>query len=238
MNDHWTATSLRDPPGVIGGVQLPIDASSPRSYDVGSARVGGYIGYNWQFAPKWVGGVEIDAAWANATSTKGGFPGCSPPGAGTGCVAGFGYAPGGPFGGDTTSVSMRADGSARARVGFLTTPDALLYGTGGVAWQNIQSGGNCGPLASSSYCNSNPLLAPIVPTSITQSATLVGWTAGGGVEVHTWGNWLVRVEYRYANFGTRSNVFAFGSSPAGSNTYRFQLNPSINIGTVGLAYKF
>jgi len=50
----WTATSLRDPPGIppAVGVVLPIDASSPTDYRAGSLRFGGYVGYNWQFDPE------------------------------------------------------------------------------------------------------------------------------------------------------------------------------------------
>src|SRR4051794_5383539 len=46
-----------------------IDASNPRSFDPASARIGGYIGYNWQFAPSWLVGVEGDIAWADNTQT-------------------------------------------------------------------------------------------------------------------------------------------------------------------------
>ena len=40
---------------------FPIDASNPRGFDPASARIGGYIGYNWQFAPSWLVGIEGDA---------------------------------------------------------------------------------------------------------------------------------------------------------------------------------
>jgi outer membrane immunogenic protein len=236
MDNPWTATSLRDPPGpLLGGVQLPIDGTSPRNYDGQSARLGGYLGYNWQFSPLWVVGVEADAAWADSRNApKGGFPGCSSS-SGLGCVAGFNYAPGAPFGGDTTGVDMRWDASVRGRIGFLITPDVLLYGTGGVAWQHIEATGNCGPFPSSFYCNGSTQPSP---SSITQTTTLVGWTAGAGVEVHVADGWLVRAEYRYANFETWNSVFAFGPTDAGDNTYRFQLHPTTNIVTAGVAYKF
>jgi outer membrane immunogenic protein len=236
MDNPWTATSLRDPPGpLLGGVQLPIDGTSPRNYDGQSARLGGYLGYNWQFSPLWVVGVEADAAWADSrNSAQGGFPGCSPSGA-LGCVAGFTYGLGGPFGGDNTRVDMRWDASMRGRLGFLVTPDLMLYGTSGVAWQNIEVTGNCGPWPTSFYCNGPP---QPTPSSITQTATLVGWTAGFGVEAHVTAGWLLRAEYRYANFGTWNSVFAFGQTTTGDNTYRFQLHPTTNIVTAGVAYKF
>jgi len=236
MGNQWTATSLRDPPGpLLGGVQLPIDGTSPRNYDSTSVRLGAYLGYNWQLSRLWLVGLEADVAWADSRNAPHqGFPGCSPPGA-SGCVAGFGYNPGAPFGGDMTSVNMRWDASARGRIGFLVSPDTLLYGTGGVAWQHIAATGDCGPWPTSFYCNGPP---QPTPSSLTQNTFLLGWTVGVGAEVRVAAGWLVRAEYRYANFGTWNSVFAFGSTPSGDNTYRFALRPTTNIVTAGVAYKF
>jgi outer membrane immunogenic protein len=232
MDNPWTATSLRDPPGPIGGTQLPIDGTSPRNYNGQSARLGGYLGYNWQFSRLLVVGIEGDWAWADSNNApQGGFPGCSV----IGCVAGFAYAPGGPFGGDTTRVNMRWDASVRGRLGFLIAPDVLLYGTGGVTWQEIEADGNCGPFASSFYCNGGGQPSP---SNIIQTTTLAGWTAGAGVEVHVYGGLLLRGEYRYSDIGTWNSVFPFGRTTAGDSTYRFQLHPTTNIVTTGVAYKF
>src|SRR4029453_1620336 len=63
---------------------FPIDASSPRGYDPASARVGGYIGYNWQFAPSWLGGIEADIAWADDNQSTRGIVGCT-----ISCLAGW-----------------------------------------------------------------------------------------------------------------------------------------------------
>jgi outer membrane immunogenic protein len=239
MDDQWTATSLFDSGGPVpGALALPIDASSPRNYNITGARAGGYVGYNWQFDPKWVAGVEADMAWAYARSTQGGFPGCSSP---AGCVSGATVVPNGlPFGGDTTRVTMNWDASIRGRLGYLIASDTLIYGTGGVAFQNVQAFGQCvSPFLSSLLCFTLTGAATPSP-GITQSATLVGPTIGAGVEQHLWGNWLLRAEYRYANFGSWSTLFAF-PSPApgvGNNTYRFSNAINTNIAEAGLAYKF
>ena len=72
LDDRWTATSLFDGGGPLtGSPALPIDASSPRHYDITGARVGGYVGYNWQFDSKWVAGIEADAAWAHELNASG-----------------------------------------------------------------------------------------------------------------------------------------------------------------------
>jgi len=237
LRDKWTATSLFDNGGPAPGLgfpALPIDASSPRTYDLTGFRAGGYVGYNWQFSPTWVGGIEGDAAWANESQTRAGLPGCSTP---AGCVAGVATPPGPTFGGDTTSVKMLWDASARARLGYLVTPDLLLYATGGAAFQRIEVFGQCGPYFISAHCLSNTVnfLAP----GITQSTTLVGWTVGVGLEHHLWGNWLLRAEYRYADFGTWNTSFPFFAGPlVNNNTYRFSNAVNTNIFKAGLAYKF
>ena len=102
---------------------------------------GGTVGYNWQFGPIWVVGVEGDAAWADDSQTQFGLPGCA-----VNCVRGAVVTPSAlPSGGDSASVKMLWDASARGRLGYLVTPDLLIYATGGVAWQNIEASGQCGP---------------------------------------------------------------------------------------------
>jgi outer membrane immunogenic protein len=228
---NWTATSLRDPPGVFVGIPLPMDASSPRSYRPASLRAGGYLGYNWQIAPQWVVGVEGDAAWADKTANAVGFPGCAP--AIGGCTAPITPAP--LSGGDTTSVKLGWDASLRGRAGWLPTPNLLLYATGGAAWQNLASAGSCGPVVTSAYCNG--IVQP-VPGSITNSTTRLGWTIGGGLEWKVSASWFTRAEYRFADFATWNEVFGFGTGIFGSNTYRYQLNVHTHMATFGLGYKF
>src|ERR1022692_3026482 len=48
----WTTTSL------VSSFPEVIDASSPRNYQPSGLRAGGYAGYNWQLASRWVGGIE------------------------------------------------------------------------------------------------------------------------------------------------------------------------------------
>src|SRR6266576_1978346 len=72
----WTATLING--GVASGstpATAP-DASSPRTYDLTAARLGGYAGFNWQFGP-WVIGPEAAFAWADAKQTRAFIPGCS-----------------------------------------------------------------------------------------------------------------------------------------------------------------
>jgi len=217
----WTATQLGDPVGFV-----PPDASSPTSFDPAGVRAGGYVGYNWQTGP-WVYGVEFDAAWSDATVTKAGLPGCA-----IECFPGFP----GP-GGDSAAVKLGWDASARVRLGHLITPDILLYATGGAAWQNISASGTCSISSTAPFCDTAP---PFTAMTQTDSVTLPGWTVGAGVESRFLANWLVRAEYRYAQFQSWNDTFWVGQpafSP-GDDAYHHNLKLETHIVTFGLAYQF
>jgi outer membrane immunogenic protein len=132
---------------------------------------------------------------------------------------------------------MGWDASARARVGYLFTPTLLLYGTGGVAWQNFQVSGTCLHSGGDPFC----FPAPGSPTSmVTNSTTRTGWTVGIGLETEIYQNWLMRAEYRYSDFGTFNGAMNFNVSgvPIGVDTYRYSLRVNTQIATFGVGYKF
>lgn len=214
----WKTTSTSDLPGTI------VDASSPRSYNPSGFRAGGYAGYNWQIA-NWVWGVEADLAWAHSRETSAGIPGCSINCAG---AAGPGV--------DSSSVQMQWDASLRGRLGVLIDPTLLMYGTGGVAWQNFKTSGTCQHSGSDPQCTS---AAGTPFDTQTNSKTLTGWTIGAGLE-KMYGNWLLRAEYRFSKFDDLKGVFPF-SAPgvaAGTDTSRYNLSAETHVLTAGLAYKF
>jgi outer membrane immunogenic protein len=106
-------------------------------------------------------------------------------------------------------VKMGWDASARLRIGYLVMPAVLLYGTGGVAWQSIQTTGTCqhsGPDPQCTFAAGTPF------DTQTNSRTLTGGTIGAGIEVRAYQNWLLRGEYRYAHFSTFNDVLAFASA--------------------------
>jgi outer membrane immunogenic protein len=86
--------------------------------DTGTGFTGGIIaGYNWQFAPRWVAGIEGDFSWLGIDHT----------------VDAYNIVPGlGSYNLDTRWLA-----TARARLGYSTGP-ALLYVTGGGAWVNYE----------------------------------------------------------------------------------------------------
>jgi outer membrane immunogenic protein len=194
------------------------------SFDNAAVRIGPYFGYNWQFGSQWVAGIEGDWAWANRTTTQGGFK--------------FFQAVPGFMPDSTYSIKAGWDASARARLGFLATKTLLVYTTGGAAWLRTDITSNCG--ATSCFPGA------VTPATITNSSTWAGWTIGGGIETMFGPNWMLRAEYRYADYGTKSFVDVRPCSPTPSPTCGTQtsLNVAYNVSlksqlvTFGVAYKF
>jgi outer membrane immunogenic protein len=188
----------------------PAAADNPSNLDKTGFRFGGYVGYNWMFTTTWLVGLEADFGWAGGTATHIPFPGD-------------------PLGPsefrDTVNVKLGWDASARGRLGYLLTPNWLVFGTGGVAWQQITTSASCGGLGGT-----------VCGISINESATetKTGWTVGGGVETMLWGNWIGRAEYRYANFGHVSNRLP----PAPAFGFHADIAVQTSIALLGLAYKF
>lgn len=158
-------------PFTIGG---PIPALGIAAATTGTATLnssgffgGGQAGFNWQAGPTWVLGVEsdFDAAdiegKANTSATL--FSG---------------------------AVGTKLDWfwTVRGRVGFLVTPSALLYGTGGWAFGHTTSSASAAAFG----------LAAAASVGHEKN----GWTAGGGLE-YAFNPWLsFKTEYLYLNLGS------------------------------------
>ena len=83
-------------------------------------RVSPYVGFNWQFAPSWIVGLEGDVGFANKKTTLDGvmYPLT---------VSILGPADG------SFALKTTWDASARLRLGVLANPSLLFYVTGGPA---------------------------------------------------------------------------------------------------------
>jgi outer membrane immunogenic protein len=149
---------------------------------------GGQVGYNWQIGPNWVWGLEADLDGASAKSNT---------------AVAFGGSP--AFGPITTVYSSELDmlGTLRARLGFLVTPNFLLYGTGGLAYADFK-------LGSAAVC---PTFSPPCElqggTSDRTSSWSFGWTVGTGVEWKFAPDWSVKAEYLYVGLGTQSAAITY-----------------------------
>jgi outer membrane protein OmpA-like peptidoglycan-associated protein len=141
---------------------------------------GGTIGYNWQFNPSWVVGLEGDI---DGSGIGGGSPCVSGPLAGT-------------FVGINCHTGNSWDGTVRGRIGWLPMPNAMLFATGGAAFGDISV--------------QNTFNALLTGASLNHDSTNVGWTVGGGLEYMFAPQWSVKVEYRHTDLGsvTTSQTFA------------------------------
>ena len=140
-----------------------------------------YGGYNWVIGERLVAGLEVAGGYADNQSEKNHVQLE---------VAGIGSIP------SNTDITVKTDwdASLRGRLGFLVTPSVLLYGTGGIAATRMNVSGQCtvgGAVCMTNYKNA-------------ESETLVGWTAGFGVETSLTDNLSARAEYQYSDYGSES----------------------------------
>ncbi len=96
------------------------------SFDIDGAFGGLTVGYNYQFVPNWVVGLEADVSFSGIKGSFGPGNLDTPSGTGWGCSSG-------PC---TTEIDWY--GTARARLGYAVN-NFLLYGTGGLAVGRVES---------------------------------------------------------------------------------------------------
>ncbi|MBC2884190.1 porin family protein [Ochrobactrum sp. CM-21-5] len=112
--------------------------------------------------------------------------------------------------GGSLESKLRWSGAVRARAGY-AVDRFLPYIAGGVAFGSVK---NSGDVAGVGFSDSN---------------TLTGWTIGGGVDYAATDNVIVRLEYRYTDYGDKD--FDFGGATVNDD---FRTNEI----RLGVAYKF
>ncbi len=148
--------------------------------------VGGLqTGYNWQVSSWWLVGFETDIQLSNYAGTAIATPNPTP-----------------PFFPFTTQVSQQSTwfGTLRGRLGFLATPNILLYGTGGLAYGQTETSFSTIPVGF------NLGTCPINFTCAVGRSTSnqTGWAAGGGFEWMFAPKWTLRAEYLFVDLGSQS----------------------------------
>jgi outer membrane immunogenic protein len=216
LNVGWSwgngAVTYNEPgfAGLVG--PPPTSISGPNFLD---GAIGGVqIGYNWQFNTNWVAGLEADFQWASEVA-NGSF---SIP------IDGEGRAIQGSLGSQILWF-----GTVRGRLGWLYTPDILVYATGGLAYGKVDVSGAF-----------TAILLPNGSWNFNQSAINTGWTVGGGVEgvvqnlpTVTW-----KVEYLYVDLGSISGggLDAINPQFGGPHPYTFNAHFTDNIFRIGLSW--
>lgn len=174
-----------------------------------------YGGYNWALSERVLAGVEVSGGYANNQSEENLISLNLP----AGFTRDLGI---------STTVKTDWDASLRGRLGFLLTPSVLLYGTGGVAVTRMNITG---------YCSNRVVAFCTGYVKSDDSKTLVGWTAGFGVETSLTSNLLARAEYQYSDYGSES-FWSPEMVPNRAFGVHSKADLSTQSLTLGLAYHF
>jgi outer membrane immunogenic protein len=122
---------------------------------------------------------------------------------------------GGP-GADTYSSHLNSLDTIRGRVGW-AFDHLLVYGTGGAAFADLKD-----QLADTAF-----------PFTTGPKSFVNGWTGGGGLEYAFADHWTVKAEYLHVMFPDRTAYGGFAAFP-----YAFTFKDKLNVGRVGINYKF
>lgn len=192
---------------------LPFPAGSVTSNDLDGWLAGGQLGYNYQFSPNWLIGIEGDMA---GTGIKGSTSGFS-------TVGGFTTT---RF--QTSNLDVNWLATVTGRLGYVAGP-ALLYVKGGVAFGEFSANSR----------TVNPAAGNALIATSNGGETRTGWTVGAGAEWAFAGNWSTKIEYNYVDFGTdsisRDVTYFVGAGP---NPLLRDASTHLHLVKVGLNYRF
>ncbi len=171
---QWSAESSPQIYSLAGGTV----ASQP-NYNQSGVVGGGHVGYNWQIN-QFVLGIEGEVEGTN-------FEGSGKFGTG-GALA--------------LHTEINVQGSVRGRLGY-AWDRLLIYGTGGVAFAQLESRYTNTALGLDDY-----------------KTDRTGWTAGGGFQYAFTPNWSFGLEYRYTDLGhTNDLLLASSGGTLGANRH-------------------
>jgi outer membrane immunogenic protein len=198
------ATNIFDGYGIVDPADdesfaSAVSQSGTASVNTGGVIGGGQIGYNYQFSPAFLVGIEADIQGLGQHG-HGSFANTTPD----------------LFGADFANAVVSSEksvdwlGTVRGRLGWLITPTLLIYGDGGLAYGGAKA--RTGVRASWTPGGFDTAGDAWTGASGGFSQTRVGWTAGGGLEWMFMPNWSLKAEYLYYDLGSA----AWGLSPNSS----------------------
>ena len=183
---------------------------------------GGQAGYNYQWGQNFVVGLEADIQGSGIRGTG------SYTGVGSDAYTMFGMPHGTrtAIGGGVVQANLDWFGTVRGRIGYLFTPNLLVYATGGLTYGGAEGNANHSSFSSLSgpMVFNQSSTGVMTPTSIYGvatgngygSSTLVGWNIGGGLEWMFMQNWSLKAEAFYYNLGSL-NISGIAAAPPSNN---------------------
>ena len=189
---------------------------------------GAQLGYNWQFAPTWVAGIEADFQ-ANRGRNSNQF---------TDSFTLSDHSDNATILSGSTVTNHDANiswfGTVRGRLGYTWT-NVMLYGTGGLAYGKVGvSATSASTINGVTLGVANSAFTTSAATSFAASSTNVGWTAGAGIEGAIAGNWTWKAEYLHLDLGS---VSVTGKAPTGV-AFTTRSSFTDEIVRVGINYRF
>jgi outer membrane immunogenic protein len=152
-------------------------------------------GYNWQLGTAWLAGLEADFDWSNIQGSA---------------VGAFNFA-GVP---STYQANQRINdfGTLRVRFGYMPNAALLVYGTGGLAYAQVEDSAVLMTPNTGGGVGGGPgFKCPTATVACFAGNTtrgVFGWTLGGGLEYGFTRNLSVKAEYAFMslNSGDQYNV--------------------------------
>jgi outer membrane immunogenic protein len=198
------------------------------------ALAGGQLGYNWQISTLWLTGIEADYQWSNSNGT--GYSLFHLGDVGAPALSNL-----------TTTQSLQSFGTVRVRMGVLIINSLLLYGTGGLAFGQVDENLKLSPAATGGLTSTSGTFSYFCTAGTTcfagsSSKTLWGWSAGAGAEYAITTNLTFKTELLYVHLEASSTTAtATALNTVGTTAASFAANFSPVYFAVmrgGLNYRF
>jgi outer membrane immunogenic protein len=189
---------------------------------------GGQIGYNWQFAPMGVFGIEADLQSTRQKHSN----------RFTDSFSVHNDADNITFLDGTIATDYEAKiswfGTVRGRLGYASN-GVLLYGTGGLAYGEVGlSGTSVSTVITTRNDGTSLPSTTVTAKGFAGSAVNLGWTAGAGIEGALANNWTWKAEYLHMDLGSLSVT---GTAATGA-TFTASSKFTDDIVRLGLNYRF
>ena len=200
-----------DPDSPAGGTSPITIPARNQGFNPKGGLFGFQGGYNYQFAPNYLVGIEADWSWGNASDSQT-------------TVLSVLSSDGGTYRlNNTSEVKLGWQATLRGRLGYVNGP-WLLYGTGGVAFARAEWS------EAATLMSIQPILV-LATAASSAHKTLTGFAVGGGAEYMFTQNWIGRLEYLYEGFRDFSVPSGFGPQTGNIDLSAHKLR-------VGISYKF